>query len=79
MKFYGFFGSSNCCLVKERSWSHLCFSGQHHENIFQALHKNFNRHSLPLSTKINEKTILVCAIIDNKVAGSGTLAKSDRN
>ena len=39
---------------RERSWSHLCFSSQLYENNFQALHKNFNCHSPPLSTWIDE-------------------------
>ena len=41
MKFYKFADPSSVVLQK-RSWSDLNFSGQHYENIFQALHKNFN-------------------------------------
>ena len=80
MKFYRFADPSSVALQK-RSWSHLNFSGQHYENIFQALHKNFNCHSPPFSTWMNGKclTIIICAIIGKKVAGHGTLAKTDRN
>ena len=57
------------------------FSGQHYENIFQALHKNFNCHFSPLSTWMDGKrlTILIYAIIGKEVAGHETLAKTDRN
>ena len=79
MKFYGFADPLSVVLQK-KSWSHLNSSGQLYENIFQALHKNFNCHSPPLSTWMDGKclTILICAII-GKVAGHGTLAKTDRN
>ena len=79
MKFFGFADPSSVVLQK-RSWSHPNFSGQHYENIFQALHKNFNCHSPPLSTWMDRKclTILICAIIGKEVAGHGTLAKTDR-
>ena len=65
---------------KKRSWSHLCFSGQHYENIFQALHKNFKCHYPPLFgwVKMSDNTNL-CHHFHNKVAGRGTLAKNDRN
>ena len=53
MKFYGFVDPSSVS-CKKRSWSHPCFSGQHYENIFQALHKNFNCHSPLLSTWMDE-------------------------
>ena len=49
MKFYGF---ADPC--KKRSWSDLCFSGQHYEYIFEALQKNFNCHFPPLSTWMDE-------------------------
>ena len=53
MKFYGFAGPSSLSF-KKRSWSDRCFSGQHYENIFKALHKNFNYQSPPLSTWMDE-------------------------
>ena len=72
MKFYRFADPSSVALQK-RSWSHLSFSGQHYENIFQALHENFNW----MDGKC--LTMLICAIIGKEVAGHGTLAKTDRN
>ena len=80
MKFYGFADPSSVVLQK-RSWSHLNFSGQHYENSFQALHKNFNCHSPPLCIWMDGKhlTILICAIIGKEVAVHGTLAKTERN
>ena len=80
MKFHRFADPSSVVLEK-RSWSHLNFSSQQYENIFQALHKNFNCHSPLFSTWMNEKclTIRICAIIGKEVAGHGTLAKTDRN
>ena len=46
------------------------FSVQHYENIFQALHNNFNCLSPPLSTWMD---------IGKEVVEHGTLAKTDGN
>ena len=52
MNFYGFADPSSVGL-KKRSWLHLCSSGQQYDT-FQALHKNSNCHSSPLSTWMDE-------------------------
>ena len=53
MTFYGFADPSSLS-CKKRSWSHLCFAGQHFENIFKALDKNFYCLAPPLSTWVDE-------------------------
>ena len=67
---------------KKRSWSHLCFSGQHYENIFQALHKNMLGAIILLFSpgwvKMSNNTNL-CHHFYDKVAGHGNLAKNDRD
>ena len=80
MKFYGFAAASSV-VCKKRSWSHLCFSGQHYENIFQACTKTLSVIILlfpPGWVKVSNNTNL-CHYFDNKVAGRGTLAENDRN
>ena len=76
MKFYGFADPSSIS-CRKRPWLHPlpCFSGQHYENIVQALHKD-------LAATLHQDgrkclTILLCAIIDNEVTGRGTLPKND--
>ena len=52
MKFQGFADPSSVSCKK--GCGHISFSGQHYENIFQALHKNFNCHSPPFSIWMDE-------------------------
>ena len=53
MRFYGFADPLPAVLQKEVVATSI-FSGQHYENFCKALHKNFNCHSPPLSTWMNE-------------------------